>query len=68
MYDRLLKLLAEQGEPERQKTIFDVIKTKEAVEKAKGLTSGEKGQTAAQRRTSRRFGKPTTHSISTSGT
>lgn len=33
MYDRLLKLLAEQGEPQRQKTIFDVIATKKAVKK-----------------------------------
>ena len=33
MYDRLLKLLAEQGKPERQKTIFDVINTKKAVKR-----------------------------------
>ena len=33
MYDRLLKLLAEQDEAQRQKTIFDVINTKKAVKK-----------------------------------
>ena len=67
MYDRLLKLLAEQGETERQKTIFDVIKTKDAVERAKGLTSVEKKQTRAQKKASRHFGKKSTH-LNTSGT
>ena len=66
MYDRLLKLLAE-ADAQGQKSIFDVIKTKDAVKKARGITSGKKGATAAQKKASRYFGKESTH-LNTSGT
>jgi len=68
MYDRLLKLLAE-ADAQGQKSIFDVIKTKDAVKKAraKGITSGKKGATAAQKKASKYFGQKSTH-LNTSGT
>ena len=62
MYDRLLKLLAE-ADAQGQQNMFDVIKKA----RAKGITSGKKGATAAQKKASRYFGKESTH-LNTSST